>query len=148
MRVILQKVTMARVEVAGKIVGEIADGFVLLTGVTHSDTTADADRLAEKILKLRLFAEPGSGTFMEQDITQWGGGILVVPQFTLYGDASKGTRPSFSDAARPEQAREVINHFVYALRKSGLRVEEGEFGEHMEVLLVNDGPVTLILGDD
>jgi D-aminoacyl-tRNA deacylase len=146
MKIILQKVKRAHVEVAGEIVGEIADGFVLLLGIAHGDTEADAEKLVNKILKLRLFSDPGSDTFMERNIVEENGGILVISQFTLYGDCSKGTRPSFTAAARPEEAKPLYAYVLNALReKSGLRVEAGEFGEHMEVMLVNDGPITLVL---
>ena len=145
MRIVLQKVTQARVEVEHKIVGEIADGFVLLVGITHEDTQADADKLAEKLLKLRLCSDAGSDTFMERNIVDDGGGILAISQFTLFADTKKGTRHSFTEAARPEQAEPLFNYFVEKLKESNLRVETGEFGKHMEVLLVNDGPITIIL---
>lgn len=145
MRCVLQKVTHAQVTVNQKTVGEIAHGFVLLLGVTHADTQKDAEYLAEKILKLRLFADPGSDTFMEKNITEVGGSVLVVSQFTLYGDCTKGTRPSFTDAAKPDVAKPLCEYFVSTLRTKGIVVQTGEFGEHMEVSLINDGPVTLVL---
>ncbi|PIT86051.1 MAG: D-tyrosyl-tRNA(Tyr) deacylase [Candidatus Magasanikbacteria bacterium CG10_big_fil_rev_8_21_14_0_10_43_6] len=146
MKIVLQKVTRADVQIDGRIVGEIADGFVLFVGITHTDTKETVDTLVEKILKLRLFADKGSDTFMERSIVEESGGILVISQFTLYGNCKKGTRPSFTDAARPDVAKPLYAYMVAALQeKSGLRVETGEFGEHMEVSLVNDGPITLIL---
>lgn len=147
MKIVLQKVQKAYVEVYGKVVGGIADGFCLFVGVTHSDTEQDADKLVEKILKLRLFADPTSSrdTFMEKNIVDVGGGVLVVSQFTLYGNCKKGTKPSFTDAARPEQAEELYTYFVQKMVDTGIQVETGRFGEHMEVELVNDGPITLIL---
>lgn len=145
MKLVLQKVKKAYVEVHSKIVGEIADGFCLLVGVTHDDTESDADKLIEKILKLRLFAEEGSDTFMEKNIVEAGGAILVVSNFTLYGNCKKGTRPSFTDAARPEEAEKIYDYFVEKLIDTGVPVASGQFGDHMEVELVNDGPITLIL---
>ncbi len=145
MRCVLQKVQRGRVDVDGVTIGEIADGLVLLLAVGEHDTTEDADWLAEKILKLRLFSEAGSESFMEQSIEQVGGGILVISQFTLFGNCKKGTRPSFTGSARPEQAKELYEYTVGKLKESNLRVETGEFGEHMEVHLTNDGPITLII---
>ncbi len=145
MRCVLQRVTQANVTVNQKTVGEIAHGFVLLLGITHDDTSKDAEYLVEKILKLRLFADPGSNTFMEKNIVEVGGTVLVVSQFTLYGDCSKGTRPSFTEAAKPDVAKPLYEYFVRLLREKGIKTETGEFGEHMEVSLINDGPVTLVL---
>lgn len=145
MKIVLQKVRRAHVDVGGTTVGEIADGFLLLLGITHGDTEADADKLIEKILKLRLFADEGSNSFMERNIVEEGGAILVVSQFTLYGDCKKGTRPSFTDAAKPEQAKALYGYFVEQLIEKGIPTQTGEFGEHMDVSLVNNGPITLIL---
>ncbi len=145
MRCVLQKVTRAQVTVNQKTVGTIAHGFVLLLGVTHADTQKDAEYLVEKIVKLRLFSDPGSDTFMEKNITEVGGSILVVSQFTLYGDCTKGTRPSFTDAAKPDTAKPLYEYFVRLLREKSIKIETGEFGEHMDVSLTNDGPITLIL---
>lgn len=145
MRVVLQRVTSARVDVDEKTIGEIADGFLLLLGVTQDDTQADADWMVDKVLKLRLFGDGGSQSFMEKSIVEHGGGILVVSQFTLYGNCRKGTRPSFTDAARPEHAESLYEYFVRKCIDAGVHTETGEFGEHMQVQLVNDGPVTLIL---
>ncbi|MCB9799060.1 D-tyrosyl-tRNA(Tyr) deacylase [Candidatus Nomurabacteria bacterium] len=146
MRIVLQKVKRSFVEVDTNIVGEIADGYLLLLAVHRDDSQADADKLIEKVLKLRLFSDPGSESFMEKSIMDVEGGILVVSQFTLYGDCKKGTRPSFSDSARPQEAKELYEYFAHKLRAdSGLRVETGEFGAYMEVQITNDGPITLIL---
>lgn len=146
MRIVLQKVKRSWVDIGSEIVGEIADGYLLLLAVHRDDNQTDADKLVEKVLKLRLFADPGSDSFMERNIVEEGGGILVVSQFTLYGDTKKGTRPSFSDSARPDQAKELYQYFVDKLRRdTDLRIETGEFGEHMEVQITNDGPITLIL---
>jgi D-tyrosyl-tRNA(Tyr) deacylase len=126
-------------------VGSISHGFLLLLGVTHTDTEKDADWLSEKVLNLRLFEKDGSNSFMEQNIKDVSGSILVISQFTVYGDCRKGTRPSFTDSARPEQAEKLYNYFVGKLKESGLKVETGIFAAHMEVELVNDGPVTLLV---
>lgn len=145
MKIVLQKVQRAHVDIDGKTVGEIAEGYLVLLGITHGDTEADADKLIEKVLKLRLFSDPGSNSFMERNIVDEGGALLVISQFTLYGDCKKGTRPSFSDAARPEQAKPLYRYFVNKLIDMGIPTQMGEFGEHMEVSLINDGPITLIL---
>jgi len=145
MKVVLQRVNKAYVEVYDKVVGEIADGFCLLVGITHEDTQADADKLVEKILKLRLFSDGTSDSFMDRNIVDAEGALLIVSNFTLYGDTKKGTRPSFTHAARPEHAEPLYNYFVQKCIDTGLHVETGEFGAHMEVTLVNDGPITLIL---
>jgi len=143
MRVVLQRVSRASVTIAGRVAGAIGPGFCLLVGFGHADTPAQVDWMAEKIAGLRLFADADGK--MNLGLTEVGGTVLVVSQFTLYGDASKGRRPSFVDAARPEVAVPLYEAFVAALRARGLGVETGEFGEMMEVALVNDGPVTLIL---
>lgn len=145
MRVVLQKVTYARVEIDNKTVAEIANGFLLLVAITHTDTEVTVQKMVEKVLKLRLFADAHSDTFMERSIVDEGGAILAVSQFTLYGDCTKGTRPSFTDAAKPEQAKPLYALFVQMLIATGIAVQTGEFGEHMEVTLTNDGPITLIL---
>lgn len=123
--------------------GEIGRGYLVLLGVTHADTAAEAEWLAHKIGGLRLF-EDDEGK-LNLGIAEVGGAILVVSQFTLYGDARKGRRPSFTDAAPPEQASKLVEHFVATLRQSGFHVKTGVFGAHMDVALVNDGPVTLML---
>jgi D-tyrosyl-tRNA(Tyr) deacylase len=125
------------------VAGSIEKGFLLLVGWTHGDTPAQNAWMAEKVAGLRLFAD--NEEKMNLALADVGGAILVVSQFTLYGNAEKGRRPSFIDAARPEEAIPLYEDFVAQLRKSGLRVETGEFGAMMDVALVNDGPVTLIL---
>jgi D-tyrosyl-tRNA(Tyr) deacylase len=143
MRVVLQRVSRASVTIAGRVAGAIGPGFCLLVGFTHSDTTAQVDWMAEKVGGLRLFSDADGK--MNLGLVEAGGAILVVSQFTLYGDAAKGRRPSFIDAARPEVAIPLYEAFVAALRSRGFEVQTGEFGAMMDVELVNDGPVTLIL---
>jgi D-aminoacyl-tRNA deacylase len=143
MRVLLQRVSSASVTVAGRTVGAIQRGYLLLVGFTHSDTPAQAEWMADKVQGLRLFADAEGK--MNLGLEEVGGSVLVVSQFTLYVDAQKGRRPSFVDAARPEQAIPLYERFVALLRERGLRVETGEFGAMMDVALVNDGPVTLWL---
>ena len=143
MRAVVQRVTEARVEVDGVVVGDIDAGLVALLGVSKSDVPADAEYLAEKITGLRIF--PDDAGKMNRSLMEAGGAILAVSQFTLYGDCRKGRRPSFDLAAPAEQARALYEHFVAALRRAGARVETGVFQAHMAVSLVNDGPVTLIL---
>ena len=145
MRIILQKVQSCEVTVENKTVGHIGHGFLLLLGVTHDDTEQSADWLVEKVLKLRLFSAPGSDSFMDKNIVEEAGAILVVSQVTLYGDCRKGTKPSFTEAARPEQAEQLYMYFVEKLRLKGIEVATGIFGAHMEVSLINDGPITLLL---
>lgn len=144
MRVLLQRVSRAQVRIDGRVVGEIGAGFCLLVGFTHGDTNEHVAWMADKVIGLRLFADQdGKMNRSLQEVD--GGAILVVSQFTLYGDARKGRRPSFIDAARPEVAIPLYERFVASLRESGAHVETGEFGATMEVDLVNDGPVTLWL---
>jgi len=145
MRIVLQKVQQASVQVDKKTVGHIGHGFLIFLGVTHEDTAQDADWLLEKILKLRLFAQENSDSFMDKNILEVNGSLLVISQFTLYGDCKKGTRPSFTDAARPEPAKNLYEYFVQAAREKGITVETGVFAAHMEVSLLNDGPITLII---
>jgi D-tyrosyl-tRNA(Tyr) deacylase len=129
------------VRVAGNAIGKIGKGFVLLVGFTSTDTDEKAEWMAEKVSGLRLFQDADEK--MNLSLADVGGEVLVVSQFTLYGNAEKGRRPSFIDAARPEQAIPLYNKFIAALESKGLRVATGEFGAMMEVDLVNDGPVTL-----
>ena len=143
MRAVVQRVSHASVTVEGQTVGDIDRGFLVLLGVTHSDGQAEATWLANKIAGLRVFEDAGGK--MNLGLADVGGAVLVVSQFTLYGDARKGRRPSFIDAARPEQAEPLIDHFVRQMRAEGLRVETGRFRAIMQVNLVNDGPVTLYL---
>ncbi len=142
MRAVVQRVTEARVEVEGDVVGSITGGLLVLLGVDVADTPDDADYLATKIAGLRIFSDQTGK--MNLNVTQAGGGVLVVSQFTLYGDMRKGMRPSFDRAARPEIARDLYETFIQKLKKSGLYVQTGQFQASMKVTLVNDGPVTLI----
>jgi D-aminoacyl-tRNA deacylase len=150
MRILLQRVKRAEVRIregtAGepsRVSGRIQAGFVLLVGFTHSDTQTEVEWLADKVTSLRLF--PDEDLKLNRDLAEEGGSLLVVSQFTLYGDARKGRRPSFVDAATPEVAEPLYNHLVMYLRHLRVPVETGEFGATMEVDLVNDGPVTLWL---
>jgi D-tyrosyl-tRNA(Tyr) deacylase len=143
MRVVLQRVSGASVTIDGQVVGSIDRGVCLLAGFTHGDTPVQVDWMAEKIAGLRLFSDAeGKMNLGLQDVS---GAVLVVSQFTLYGDVVKGRRPSFIDAARPAVAIPLYERFVESLRKLGLDVATGEFGAVMKVLIQNDGPVTLIL---
>jgi D-aminoacyl-tRNA deacylase len=143
MRAVIQRVSEARVKVEGSTLGEIGPGLLVLLGVAKPDTAADAEFLADKILNLRVF--PDETGKMNRSLLDTGRALLVVSQFTLYGDCSRGRRPSFDDAAPAEQARPLCDHFVEVARRSGLRVETGVFQAHMDVSLVNDGPVTLLV---
>ena len=147
MRVVLQRVSRAAVRVDGQVTGQIGAGFVVLVGFAPADTDDTLGWMADKILSLRLFADAAGK--MNRSLDEVGGAVLVVSQFTLYGDAHKGRRPSFIDAAPPEVAKPLYEKFVTLLRErgagSGIRIESGVFGAMMEVELVNDGPVTLLL---
>jgi D-tyrosyl-tRNA(Tyr) deacylase len=142
-RILLQRVSEARVEVEGRVVGQISTGFLLLVGVGHRDTAADGEWLARKIAGLRVF--PDEAGKMNRSLAEVGGACLAVSQFTLYGDCSKGFRPGFTEAAPAEKGREDFEAFVKALRAQGPRVETGVFQADMRVHLVNEGPVTLWL---
>jgi len=146
MRAVVQRVRRACVTVSGETLGEIGPGLLVLLGVGQGDTEAAADYLAEKIAGLRIF-EDNAGR-MNRAVGEVGGAMLVVSQFTLYGDVRRGKRPSFDAAARPEQALRVYEYFVDKLRATGLRCETGRFQEMMEVELVNDGPVTILLDSE
>jgi D-aminoacyl-tRNA deacylase len=143
MRVVLQRVSRASVSIDGRTAGAIGRGFCLLVGLTHDDTDATVDWMAEKVAGLRLF--PDAEGKMNLGLEEVGGGVLVISQFTLYGDAAKGRRPSFIGAARPDTAIPLYQRFVDALRARGLDVATGEFGADMQVEIHNDGPVTLML---
>jgi len=143
MRVVLQRVARASVAIGGRTVGEIGPGFCLLVGFTHGDTETQVTWMAEKVVGLRLFSDAEGK--MNLGLAEVGGGLLVVSQFTLYGDAAKGRRPSFIDAARPEVAIPLYERFVAELRAKGVPVATGEFGADMQVEILNDGPVTLLL---
>ncbi|HMU60250.1 MAG TPA: D-aminoacyl-tRNA deacylase [Gemmatimonadales bacterium] len=143
MRVVLQRVSRASVTVGGRVTGAIGRGFLLLAGFHTTDTPDQCDWMAAKVAGLRLFADDEGK--MNRALADVDGGVLVVSQFTLYGDTERGRRPSFIDAARPEIAIPLYEQFLARLRAAGLRVEAGEFGADMQVELLNDGPVTLIL---
>jgi D-tyrosyl-tRNA(Tyr) deacylase len=143
MRIVLQRVSQASVTIGGQVAGAIGRGFCLLVGLTHGDTESAVDWMAEKVAGLRLF--PDADGKMNLGLDEVGGGILVISQFTLYGDTAKGRRPSFVDAARPETAVPLYERFVVQLRARGLEVATGQFGADMQVEIHNDGPVTLIL---
>lgn len=143
MRVVLQRVSSASVTIGGRKAGEIAKGFCILVGFTHADTAEQVTWMAEKVVGLRIFTDPEGK--MNLGLSDVGGEVLVVSQFTLYGDTQKGRRPSFIDAARPEQAIPLYERFLAELAGRGVRVASGEFGADMQVELINDGPVTLIL---
>ncbi len=143
MRAVVQRVISASVEVEGATVGEIGAGLMVLLGVTGPDTAKEAAFLADKILNLRIFSDDAGK--MNRSLLDTGGALLVVSQFTLYGDTRKGRRPSFDQAAPAGQARALYEEFVAAARRGGVRVETGIFQAHMAVSLINDGPVTLIV---
>ena len=143
MRAVVQRVTEARVEVAGEPVGEIGAGLLVLLAVARDDTRDDADYLADKTVNLRVFDDDEGK--MNRSLSESGGAILVVSQFTLYGDVRRGRRPSYSDAAEPEKANQLYEYYVERVRSFGLRVETGIFQAMMEVSLTNDGPVTILL---
>jgi D-tyrosyl-tRNA(Tyr) deacylase len=143
MRAVIQRVTEARVQVAGDTVGEIAEGFLVLLGVARDDGKEDADYLADKIINLRAFNDEQGK--MNRSLSDAGGALLVVSQFTLYGDARRGRRPSYIDAAVPEKANALYEYFIQRVRAQGIRVETGVFQAMMQVSLINDGPVTILL---
>jgi D-aminoacyl-tRNA deacylase len=143
MRVVVQRVRSARVLVEGRVEGEIGAGLVVLLGVTHADTAEQAAFLANKIAGLRVFEDAGGR--MNLSVADVAGSLLVVSQFTLYGDCRKGRRPSFDAAAPPEQAKAAYELFIAEVRRLGLPVASGVFQAHMQVELVNDGPVTFIV---
>lgn len=143
MRAVLQRVRDARVETNGTVTGAIEIGLLVLLGVSRRDSKDDADYLAEKIAGLRIF--PDEEGRMNRSVVEIGGAILVVSQFTLYGDCRRGRRPSFDEAAPPGEARALYEYFVERLRASNLKTETGVFQASMQVHLVNDGPVTLLL---
>ena len=143
MRIVLQRVSRASVTIEGRVAGAIGRGFCLLVGFTHTDTPTEVSWMADKVVGLRLFSDAEGK--MNLGLSEVQGALLVISQFTLYGDASKGRRPSFIDAARPEQAVPLYEQFLAELRERGYTVGSGEFGADMQVELVNDGPVTLVL---
>ncbi len=143
MRAVVQRVKRASVQVGGQTVGRIEAGFVALVGVARDDKSADADYLVEKIVELRVF-EDETGK-MNRSLGEVGGAVLAISQFTLLADCRKGRRPSFTDAAAPDAARPLFDHFVSGVRSRGIPIETGCFGATMQVALVNDGPVTILL---
>lgn len=143
MKIVIQRVKNAQVEVEGEIVGKIKKGFLVLLGVTHNDTKEQADYLVKKLCKLRVFTdENGKMNLSLKDVD---GELLIVSQFTLYADCTGGNRPSFIEAAKPEQANELYEYFCSECEKSDVKVKKGIFGADMKVSLVNDGPVTVIM---
>jgi D-tyrosyl-tRNA(Tyr) deacylase len=146
MRAVIQRVSRAKVTVGEEGIGEIGSGLLVLLGIGQSDELGDADLLAEKTIGLRIFED--SDGKMNRALAEVGGNVLVVSQFTLYGDARKGRRPSFDAAAPPQKARTLYEYFVGRIRAAGLRCETGRFQERMAVELVNDGPVTILLDSE
>jgi len=144
MKAVVQRVSQASVSVSGNVIGRIERGMLVLLGLHRDDTTTDTEWMVMKLLALRVF-EDADGK-MNRSVSDIGGGVLIVSQFTLLGDTKKGTRPSFTDAMPPEQAKIAYEEFMKKLRAAtSLRVEEGEFAAMMQVALVNDGPVTILL---
>jgi len=141
-RALVQRVSEASVLVDGSVIGQIGKGLLVLLGIHQHDTDAQAEQLAKKVIQLRIF--PDEKDKMNRSVKEISGGVLVVPQFTLYGDTRKGDRPSYSEAAPPDTARRLYEYFVSICRESGAIVETGVFQAHMSVRLVNDGPVTLM----
>jgi D-aminoacyl-tRNA deacylase len=146
MRAVIQRVSRAKVSGDGTVIGEIGKGLLVLFGVGQTDTRSDADHMAEKVAGLRVF-EDSEGK-MNRSLAEVGGAVLVVSQFTLYGDVRRGKRPSFDAAAPPQKARELYGYFVERIRAAGLPCQTGRFQEMMEVELVNDGPVTILLDSE
>jgi D-tyrosyl-tRNA(Tyr) deacylase len=145
MRVIIQRVKSSAVTVNQKTIGKIGRGLNLLVGIASTDTETELDWTARKCLDLRLFPSDGENDKWEKSVLDINGELLVISQFTLYGDCRKGRRPSFSDSAPPSIAESLYDRFVVKLKESGLKVETGEFGAMMQVSIENDGPVTLLL---
>ena len=143
MRAVVQRVSRASVQVEGKTIGAVERGLLVLLGVAKDDVEGDADYLAEKIVGLRIFEDVDSK--MNLSVVDVGGAMLAVSQFTLFGDVRRGKRPSFDEAARPEQAVRLYDYFVARVRAAGLRCETGKFQAMMDVELVNDGPVTILV---
>jgi len=146
MRAVIQRVSRAKVTVAGETTGQIGLGLLVLLGVGQQDNESDADYLADKVTGLRIF-EDDAGK-MNRSLADIGGAVLVVSQFTVYGDVRKGKRPSFDGAERPERARELYQYFVDRIRAAGLSCETGRFQEIMQVELINDGPVTILVDSE
>ncbi len=145
MRVVIQRVKSSSVTVDGEVIGKIARGLNLLVGISPNDTEAELDWMTRKCLELRLFPDEAEGKAWQKSVMDIQGEILVISQFTLYGDCRKGRRPSFSNSASPETAETLYDRFVEKLKQSGLNIATGNFGAMMQVSIENDGPVTLIL---
>lgn len=145
MRVVIQRVKSSSVTVDGKVIGKIGRGLNLLVGIAPTDTEAELDWMTRKCLESRLFPDQSQNAAWQKSVTDIQGEILVVSQFTLYGDCRKGRRPSFSDSAPPDIAEEIYNRFIIKLKQSGLKIASGKFGAMMQVQIENDGPVTLLL---
>lgn len=143
MRLVIQRVKNAQVKVEDKVVGKIGKGFLVLLGVTHNDNIENADYLVKKLCKLRVFEDENGK--MNLGLKEVDGELLIVSQFTLYADCTQGNRPSFTDAAKPEQANELYEYFCSECSKNDIKVEKGIFGADMKIELLNDGPVTIIL---
>lgn len=143
MRLLVQRVKNAKVVVDKETVGEIGKGFLVLCGITHSDTEKEADYLANKLCNLRVFEDENEK--MNLSIKDIEGELLIVSQFTLYADCASGNRPSFTNAAKPEQANPLYEYFMQKCKKQNINVQKGIFGAHMEISLLNDGPVTIML---
>ncbi|HEY2232362.1 MAG TPA: D-aminoacyl-tRNA deacylase [Candidatus Angelobacter sp.] len=146
MRAVVQRVSRCRVTVVGNVVGEIGAGLLVLLGISKADNETAADYLVEKVIGLRIFEDAEEK--MNLSIQDSGGAVLVVSQFTLYGDVRRGKRPSFDAAARPEEAKRLYEYFVDKVRAAGVRCETGQFQAMMEVELVNSGPVTILLDSE
>lgn len=146
MKLVVQRVKQAQVSVEGKVVGKIEKGFLVLIGVTHTDTKDVAEHLANKLCNLRVFKDENGK--MNLNLKQVGGKLLIVSQFTLYANCKEGNRPSFTDAAKPDFANELYEYFCNKCQEKEITVEKGIFGADMEVSLINDGPVTIILEKD
>ena len=146
MRAVIQRVSRAQVSVDGTVRGKIGRGLLVLLGVGRSDTTSDADYLADKVAGLRIFED--NQDKMNRSVAEIGGAVLVVSQFTLYGDARRGKRPSFDAAAPPQKARELYEYFLERIREAGVPCQTGQFQKMMQVELVNDGPVTILLDSE
>ena len=143
MRAVVQRVQRASVTVNGSVIGEIGSGLLVLLGICRNDQPADADYLIDKIIGLRIFEDDGGK--MNRSVAEISGSVLMVSQFTLYGDVRRGRRPSFDDAARPEEALRLYNYAIERVRSAGIGCQTGEFQAMMQVSLVNDGPVTILL---
>ena len=143
MKIVVQRVKHAQVEVEGKVVGKIGNGFMVLLGVTHNDTEKEADYLVKKLCKLRVFSDENDK--MNLSIKDVGGELLIISQFTLYANCKDGNRPSFIEAAKPDKANELYEYFCKECEKNEIKVEKGIFGADMKVSLLNDGPVTIII---